>query len=108
MLFAASVHAADVEPAGAREFVNQIVAYEVRLDTSMNDKAFLAFFTPRFRAAIVKVRAGPELNVIDSDFLCQSQTGVVKMRILAIAGSKNEAIARIQSWSAGSNPPVRV
>lgn len=105
---AASVHAADTEPVGVRQSVNQIIAYEVRLDTTMRDKAFLAFFTPRFRSAIVKDMAGPELNVIDSDFLCQCQTGVMKMRILAIAGSKNVAIVRIESWSIGINPPVRL
>jgi len=105
---AASVRAADAEPAGVREFVNQIIAYEVRLDSTMRDKAFLAFFTPRFRSAIVKDMAGPELNVIDSDFLCQCQTGVVKMGIFAIAGSKNAAVVKIESWSVGAGPPVKL
>jgi hypothetical protein len=103
---AASVHAADAEPAGAREFVNQVIAYELRSDTTMRDEAFLAFFTPRFRAAIVKDMAGPELNVIDTDFLCESQTGEVKIRILAIAGSENTAAVRIKSWPFGVSPPT--
>jgi hypothetical protein len=106
ILIAAAVPAAAAEPAGVRDAANNIVAYEMRPDTGMRDKAFLAFFTPRFRAAIVEHMAGPELNVIDSDFLCQCQTGVAKMRILAIAGSPDAAAVRIASWSVGSSPPV--
>jgi hypothetical protein len=98
--------AAAIEPAGAREFANQVIAYEERPDSTLRDKAFLAFFTPRFRMAIVKDMAGPELNVIDSDFLSQSQTGVEKMRVLEIEGSKNLAVVTVKCWSEGVSPPV--
>jgi hypothetical protein len=104
----AQTNAGSIEPAGARAFVDQVIAYEVRSDTTMRDKAFLAFFTPRFRSAIEKDMAGPELNVIDSDFLCQCQTGVVKMDILGIASSENTAVVSIESWSVGENPPVKL
>src|ERR1700721_410035 len=103
ILIVASMHAADAEPVGVRESVNRIIAYEVRSDAKMRDEVFLAFFTPRLRAAIVKDMAGPELNVIDSDFLCQCQTGVAKMRVLAIAGSRDAATVRVESWSIGSS-----
>jgi len=101
-----SVWASATELLQARSFVDQIIAYEERSDTQLRDKTFLAFFTPRFRSAITKDISGPELNVIDSDFLCQCQTGVAKMRILAITGSDREVIVRIESWSVGANPPV--
>lgn len=98
--------AGNAKPVGVREFVNQVIAFELRHDTTMRDEAFLAFFTPRFRAAIVKDMAGPELGLIDTDFLCESQTGEVKIRILAIAGSENTAAIRIKSWPFGASPPT--
>ncbi len=104
ILIALLIAAATPEP--PRAFVNRVIAYEERSDTTMRDEAFLAFFTPRFRAAIVKDRSGPELNVIDSDFLCRCQTGVATMRILALHGSKSAAVAKVESRSVGANPPV--
>ena len=102
----AAMVAADAEPTGVRDFVNQVIAYELRNDTTMRDEAFLAFFTPRFRAAIAKDMAGPELGLIDTDFLCESQTGEVKIRILALAGSENAAAVKIKSWPFGASPPA--
>jgi len=99
--------AADTAPAGARETVNKLIAYEVGGEGSVRDEAFLGFFTPRFRAAIEADAAGSDIETIDSDFICQCQTAVLKMHILALSGSQDAAVARIESWSKGA-PPVKV
>ncbi len=99
--------AADSAPPGVREAVNRLIAYEVGGEGSMRDEAFQAFFTPRFRGAIAAEAAQTDIQTIDTDFICQCQTAILKMRILDISGSKDAAVVHLESHAKG-NPPIKV
>jgi hypothetical protein len=101
------VLAADAAPPGVRDAINRLIDYEVNGEGNVRDESFLAFFTPRFRAAIEQDTAGSDIQTLDTDFICQCQTAVVKMHVLTISGSKDAASAGIESWSKG-NPPVKL
>lgn len=91
------------EPPGLRRSVMEIMAQDQK--SNQRDEAFLSKFTPRFRAAIVKDMAGPDIGVISYGILCYCQHGVSKRKILSIKGSKNTASVKVETW-ASPDPPV--
>ena len=96
-------NAVPAEPTGLRQAIKQIMAADQR--SNQRDEEFLSKFTPRFRAAIVKDMSGPEMGKIDYGILCHCQHGISKMQILSLTGSKDTAIAEIETW-ASPDPPV--
>ena len=100
--------AAAAEPAGARKVIERIIAQELQGDHSMRSEAYLSHLTRRFRAALVKDMSGPEINVTDSDILCQCQDVPDEMHILSITGTGDTATARVKSRVGFISPPETV
>jgi hypothetical protein len=100
----AQAGAAAAAPDSPRRLVERVTAYELSGRGDTRSARFLDFFTPELRAAIVKDMSGPDLNVIDMDVLCQTQSDCTAMRLVSITNAGKNGVAKVETTSAGGSP----
>ncbi|KUR77748.1 hypothetical protein [Novosphingobium sp. FSW06-99] len=96
----------EVAPDGALKFANQVIAYDLSNDANISDSKFLAFLSPRLRAAFVR---DDHLNdhgyleaYLDHDPICMCQdNGNLKISIVSIKGGSDAA--EVQTQVAGAD-----
>ena len=81
-----------------RAFLNSVVAYEAREDTSLRSPTFLGFLTPRLRKAVLADISHSDVRVLDYDPICQCQD-TVALRIVSVMPKGPSAVATLAAGS---------